>query len=102
MVSVCSVIMALTRSPIEITPRSLSPASTGRWRTILGDHPHAVLDGVIWSNGDDRAGHNLVNECVAGGSSLQNDLAGVVPLGDDPHKLAIGHHQKSAHVFFRT
>src|ERR1019366_3566727 len=67
---------------------------------MFGDNLHAVLDRVIGSNGDDRAGHNFVNECVAGGSSLQNHLAGVVPLGDDPHKLAIGHDQKSAHGFF--
>src|ERR1017187_6960974 len=67
---------------------------------MLGDHLHALVDGVIGSNGDDGAGHNFVNECVAGGSSLQNDLAGVVPLGGDPYKLAIGHHQKSAHGLF--
>ena len=31
----CSAMMALTTSPIEITPTSLSSSITGRWRTRL-------------------------------------------------------------------
>src|SRR6476620_9172838 len=67
---------------------------------MLCDHLHAVLDGLIGSNGDDRAGHDFADESVAGGSSLQNDFASVVPLGDDPHKLSAGHDQKSTDGFF--
>src|ERR1035441_8934256 len=63
---------------------------------VIRHDGHALVDCVLGSHKDHRAGHNLPDRSLFRGPSLENDLAGIVTLREDPDELAFQQHQQGS------
>ena len=63
---------------------------------LLGDDAHAFFHCVRGRDGEHRAAHDLRDGRVVRVAALENDLAGVIALGDDSGDLAVAHDEQRA------
>lgn len=67
----------------------------------FGHEAHGILDGVGGRGDVDGRGHDFLNGGFPGGTSLKDDLAGVVALGDDADERAIVNDEERADAVVR-
>src|SRR6516162_4683332 len=62
---------------------------------------HALLHRRLGLHGEHLRGHDVAHGGVSGGATHEDDLAGVVALGNDPTEGVALHHQQRANVALR-
>ena len=60
---------------------------------FLGHQRHAVLDGLILGDIDDRPRHDVPHRRLLGRLPLEDDLPGIIALGNDAAEFVALHHQ---------
>src|SRR6516165_188788 len=67
----------------------------------LGHELHALLHRRLGLHGQHLRGHDVAHRSVGGGAAHEDDLAGIVALGNDAAEGVALHHQQRADVALR-
>ena len=67
----------------------------------VGHQTHTIVDTLIESRNDRRAGHDLAHGSFARSLALQDHLPCVIALGEDAAEIGVVHHQHRADIFIR-
>src|SRR5207249_3937190 len=59
---------------------------------------HALVNGGLWSHGNDRGGHDLMDLHLSRGAILENHLARVIAFGKNTNDLGAGDDDQGADI----